>query len=163
MTQIHRPTDGGSGGEVGDKNGLFAVFSEFEYIEHTADLGFKARGKTLEAMFVHAAEALFSILVSVETIEIKEERHLEVMASTLDTLLVCWLNELLYLFDTERLLLGKFSIDKIRGCLFQARVRGEFVDRSRHEIKTGIKAVTYHSLYVKKRHGLWESRVILDL
>jgi SHS2 domain-containing protein len=163
VTQIHRPTDGGSGGEVGHTNGLFTVFSKFEYIEHAADMGFKARGTTLDAMFVHAAEALFSLLVSVETIEIKEERYFEVMDSTLDTLLVRWLNELLYLFDTERLLLGKFSIEKIRGCLLQARVQGEFVDASRHEIKTGIKAVTYHRLYVKKRHGFWEGRVILDI
>jgi SHS2 domain-containing protein len=148
---------------VGDTTGLFAVFSEFEYIEHTADLGFKARGTTLEAMFVHAAQALFGILVSVETIEIKEVRGLEVKASSLDTLLVRWLNELLYLFDTERLLLGHFSIEKIRGCLLRAMVRGEFVDASRHEIKTGIKAATYHGLYVKKHLGFWESQVILDL
>jgi SHS2 domain-containing protein len=114
-------------------------------------------------MFVHAAEALFNVIVSLETIESKEERSLELTASTLDSLLVCWLNELLYLFDTERLLLGKFKIEKLSGCLLQARVRGAFMDASRHEIKTGIKAVTYHRLYVKQRNGLWECQVILDL
>ena len=144
-------------------NGRLVVLSEFEYIEHTADLGFKARGATVEALFVHAAQALVNVMVSIDTIASKEERSIELSASDLDMLLVRWLNELLYLFDTERLLLGKFSIEKMTSCSLRARVRGEFMDASRHDIKTGIKAVTYHRLYVKQHHGFWESQVILDL
>ena len=56
------------------------VFTKYEYVDHTADLGFRARGDTLEALFVHAAEALFSALVSLETVLLEEERTVQVTA-----------------------------------------------------------------------------------
>ena len=139
------------------------MFAKFEYIDHTADLGFKARGATLETMFVNAAEALFGVLISLNTVFLKEERAVEVNATALDSLLVSWLNELLYLFDAENLLLRGFYIDSMNVRHLEATVRGEFVDPSRHQIKTGIKAVTYHQVYVKQHHGLWEGQVFLDL
>ena len=138
---------------------------KYEYIEHTADLGFKARGETLEELFVNAAEALFEVLVSAESVVPREKRSVEVKATDLDGLMVCWLNELLYIFEAEGLLLNRFQIQgiKVKGCRLHATVHGERIDPARHQIKTGIKAVTYHRLYVRERNGFWESQVILDL
>jgi SHS2 domain-containing protein len=140
-----------------------ALPRKFEYIEHTADLGFKAYGTTPESLFINAAEALFEVLLSVETIRIKEKRIIKVQAASLDDLMVSWLSELLYLFDTEALLLRRFEITDMNEERLQATVRGEFMDPARHEIKTCIKAVTYHQLYVRKNNDIWESQVILDL
>ncbi len=136
---------------------------KYEYIEHTADLGFKARGETLEELFVNAAEALFEVLVSAESVVPREKRSVEVKATSLDDLMVSWLNELLYVFEAEGLLLNRFQIQDIKDCCLHATVQGEFVDPARHQIKTGIKAVTYHRLYVRERNGFWESQVIMDL
>ena len=135
----------------------------YEYIEHTGDLGFKAYGQTREALFVHAAKALFEVLVSPETVEEREERAVVVEAVALDELMVSWLGELLYLFDTESLLLKAFQIKTLTENRLEATARGEAMDLQRHEIKTTIKAVTYHQLYVRKRNGVWETQVILDL
>ncbi|MDY6954888.1 MAG: archease [Thermodesulfobacteriota bacterium] len=137
--------------------------SAYEYIEHTGDLGFKVYGETLQALFVHGARALFEVLVSPETIEEKEERAVTVEAAALDELMVSWLGELLYLFDTQGLLLAGFEIETMTENRLEATVRGEPMDLQRHEIKTTIKAVTYHQLYVRKRNGAWEAQVILDL
>lgn len=139
------------------------MFAEFQYIDHTADLGFKARGPTLEAMFANAARALFGVLVSLETVVLSEKRTVNVSAESLDSLLVSWLNELLFLFETENLLLRRFQIDSINAQKLHATVEGEFLDPSRHKIKTGIKAATYHQIYVENRRGLWECQVFLDL
>ena len=136
---------------------------KYEYIEHTADLGFKAYGSSPEELFVNAAAALFAVLVSAETIEEREKRVVAVTAPALDDLMVSWLGELLYLFDTEGLLLRGFQIKSIRDDSLNATVRGEVLDPARHEIKTGIKAVTYHQLYVRNDDGIWECQVILDL
>jgi SHS2 domain-containing protein len=136
---------------------------KYEYIDHTGDLGFKAYGTTREALFSHAAEAFFQAIISLETIQQKEERLIEVGAAALDELMVGWLSELLFLFDTEHLLLRRFEITNMKDCGLKARVRGEVMDPTRHEIKTGIKAVTYHQLYVKQRGGIWEAQVILDI
>jgi SHS2 domain-containing protein len=143
--------------------GLDTVRRKYEYIEHTGDLGFKAYGTTREALFSHAAEAFFQAIISLETIQEKEERLIEVEAAALDELMVGWLSELLFLFDTELLLLRRFEITNMKDCGVKATVRGEVMDPARHEIKTGIKAVTYHQLYVKKRGGIWEAQVILDI
>ncbi len=139
------------------------MLEKYEYIDHTADLGFKAWGTTKEALFVHAAEALFGIMASVEAIEPEREKVVEVHASALDDLLVSWLNELVFLFDAEGLLPGQFVIEDMKDDSLRARVWGEPVDPDRHGIKTGVKAATYHKLYVEKRDGLWECRVFLDL
>ena len=136
---------------------------KYEYIEHTADLGFRAYGTTCQELFVNAAEALFEALVSVETIREKVQRTVSVTAAAPDELMVSWLSELLYLFDTEGLLLSGFEIKSMKDNRLEATVRGEIMDPARHEIKTGIKAVTYHQLYVRQRDGNWESQVILDL
>jgi len=139
------------------------VRQKYEYIEHTGDLGFKAYGTTREALFSHAAEAFFEALVRLETVQEKEERLIEVEADALDDLMVGWLSELLFLFDTETLLLRRFEITHMKDRSLKATVSGELTDPTRHEIKTGIKAVTYHRLYVKQRAGIWEAQVILDI
>ena len=136
---------------------------KYEYIEHTGDLGFKAYGKTLQELFINAARALFHVLVSPETIEEKEKRGVTVEAAALDELMVSWLGELLYLFDTQGLLLKGFEIKMLTENRLEATVRGEAMDPRRHEIKTGIKAITYHQLYVREENGLWRAQVILDL
>jgi SHS2 domain-containing protein len=139
------------------------VRQKYEYIEHTGDLGFKAYGTTREALFSHAAEAFFEALVRLETVQEKEERLIEVEADALDDLMVGWLGELLFLFDTETLLLRRFEITHMKDRSLKATVSGELMDPTRHEIKTGIKAVTYHQLYVRQRAGIWEAQVILDI
>ena len=136
---------------------------KYEYIEHTGDLGFKAYGATCEELFVNAAEALFEVLVCPESIQEKERRTIEVRDPALDGLMVSWLGELLYLFDAEGLLLRRFEIKNMKHDRLRATVWGEVVDLTRHEIKTGIKAVTYHQVYVRQHRGIWQSQVILDL
>ncbi|MGD9022288.1 MAG: archease [Deltaproteobacteria bacterium] len=136
---------------------------KYEFIEHTADLGFKAYGATLFELFVHAAQALFETLVIPESVEDRLERSIDVEAEALDDLMVSWLSELLYLYDTEKLLFRDFQIQKIQDHRLRAKARGEVFDPARHEIKTGVKAVTYHQLYVKEKAGGWETQVILDI
>ena len=136
---------------------------KYEFIEHTADLGFKAYGETLERLFIHAAEAFFEAIVALESIKGKIERSIEVEADMLEDLMVSWLAEFLYLYDTERLVFNSFQIKCIDHSKLEAKARGEVLDPARHEIKTGIKAVTYHQLYVKETEGGWEAQVILDV
>lgn len=135
----------------------------YEYIEHTADLGFKAYGSTLQAMFANAAAALIGVMVDRETVQPKLERALQVGGQDLDTVLVSWLNELLYVFDIEQVFLTQFNFAYISDHGLEAIAKGEAMDPKHHHIKTTIKAVTYHQLYVKERNGLWRCRVFLDL
>lgn len=136
---------------------------KFEFIEHTADLGFRVYGDTVEELFAYAAEAFFETILSTGSLEERIERTVEVEAETLDELMVSWLDEFLYLYDTEKLVFKRFRIEPIRQNRLEAKAWGEVMDPARHEIKTGIKAVTYHHLYVKETEGRWEAQVILDI
>jgi SHS2 domain-containing protein len=140
-----------------------SVPNTHEFIEHTADLGLKAYGASVEELFVHAAEGFFDALISLKHVEEKEERVIEVEAEALDDLIVTWLSELLYLFDTEKLVFKRFKVNRLKDNQLEAIAWGEVLDPARHEIKTGIKAVTYHQLYVKEKEGGWETQVIFDI
>ncbi len=125
--------------------------SEFEIIEHTADVGIRAWGDTIEEAFEQAALGMFSIIADVSKVELIGEAEVRVDNDEMDGLLVDWLSELLYLFDAERIFLGKFKvkIDERNGRYFlKGRVFGETYDPKKHGMGVEIKAVTYHMLKV---------------
>ncbi|MBI4297190.1 MAG: archease, partial [Chloroflexi bacterium] len=86
----------------------------------------------------------------------------KVSSADREGLLVDWLNELLYVFDVEHLLLVRFEVDKLDDNSLEARCYGEKVDLGRHRIKAGVKAATYHMVSVEEREGV-RVRVILDI
>ena len=76
--------------------------------------------------------------------------------------MVEWLNELIYRFDTENIIFKRFDITELDNTRLKARSYGEKVDNSRHELRTGVKAATYHLLKVDKDDG-YKVQVILDI
>jgi len=139
------------------------VSKKFEYTDHTADLGLRAYGATLEILFANAAEALLGVMVSPDTVGDRHRRLIEVHATALDDLLVCWLNEILYLFDAQGFFCRRFEFETMKSHVLRATVFGEPFDPARHVVKTGVKAATYHQLFVKHENDQWVCRVILDL
>jgi len=134
----------------------------FEIIEHTADVGIIARGATLSQTFANAARALFSIITELENVAEVLHRDIELVASDQESLLVAWLNEFIYLFDTENILFKRFEISELNNTRLKARSYGEKVDKSKHELKTGVKAATYHMLRIDKDDG-WQAQVLFDI
>jgi SHS2 domain-containing protein len=135
---------------------------EFEIIDHTADVGIRAYGANMQQAFANAAKAMFSLITGLDTVRVALHRDVEVSAPDKETLLVEWLNELVYIFDVERLLFIGFDIISITPTSLRARCRGEKVDKSRHEIKTGIKSATYHQVKVEDNGGC-RVQVYLDI
>jgi SHS2 domain-containing protein len=86
----------------------------------------------------------------------------ELTAPDEEDLLVAWLNELIYLFDTENILFKRFEVTVLDNRL-KARVYGEKVDSSRHRLKTGVKGATYHMLGVSKGDSGCRVQVIFDI
>ena len=81
----------------------------YEVFEHTADLGLRVRASTKEALFVEAARGLFAMIVAnLDTIQPVQSRTIEIAGDEPDFLMFDWLNELLYAFEAERLLLSRF-------------------------------------------------------
>ena len=91
-------------------------------------------------------------------------RDIELVASDEESLLVEWLNGLIYLFDTENILFKRFDVTVLNDRRLKGRGYGEKVDNSRHQLKTGVKAATYHMLSVDKdKDSGYRVQVILDI
>jgi len=134
---------------------------QYELIEHTADVGVKAYGKTVAEAFEHAAEAMFDIITDTSTIHPVGEYHIQLEAPDLEQLLVDWLSELLYLNDAKNLVFGKFQVVIEKNHL-SARVFGEEYNTTKHKMGTEIKAVTYHILQVNKKDPIFV-QVLFDI
>jgi SHS2 domain-containing protein len=135
----------------------------FEIIDHTADVGIIAYGADVEELFSNAALALFSLITEPERIEEKLHLDLEVNSEGRDSLLVEWLNELIYLFDVKHILFNRFEIESLTHNDLNATCYGENFDPMRHKIKIGVKAATYHMLKLEKNGGGYKSQIIFDI
>jgi SHS2 domain-containing protein len=111
-------------------------------------MGLVAYGKSLAEAFANAAYGLFSLIVEPNKVKEKESRKVTVQAQDTESLLFNWINELIYIFEVERLLFKSFDITEFTGRSLEATCWGEKYDPSRHQLKTGVKSATYHMLKV---------------
>ena len=135
---------------------------EFEILNHTADVGIIAYGADMNETFANAAKALFSLITELDDVEEVLHRDIELTAPDEESLLVEWLNELIYLFDVENIVFNRFDITRLDNTQLKARSYGEKVDSSKHRLKTGVKAVTYHMLKIDKGDG-YKVQVLFDI
>ncbi len=137
---------------------MFATF------EHTADLGLQASASSLNELFVEAAKGLMSMLVDrPENIESRHERKFEISSTELDYLFFDWLSELLFAFESDGWLGAEFQVS-VEGTQLTATMKGERMDRARHQPGHEVKAITYHDLKVREdRDGNWSAEVIVDI
>jgi len=135
---------------------------DFDIVDHTADVGIIAYGTDMSQAFVNAARALFSLITELDDVEEILYRDMELTASDEESLLVEWLNELIYLFDAEGIIFKRFDINELDSTHLRARSYGEKVNSSKHQLKTGVKAATYHMLKVDKDNGC-KVQVLFDI
>ena len=135
---------------------------DFEVLEHTADVGIRAYGADIMEAFANAARGLFSLITELDDIREVEEREIGLTADDQESLLVNWLNELIYLFDTENIVFKRFDITQLDDNQLKAKCYGERADISRHKIKTGVKGTTYHMLAIERDDG-YKVEVLFDI
>ncbi len=137
----------------------------YRILPHTADGKFQAYGKTLEEAFGNAALALASLMWDWSTVEPKIRHFVHVTGADREQILVKYLGEVIYLFETRRFLLGKVDGLRIRpqfaGFSLEAVLAGETLSPS-HEITGDVKAVTYHELKIEERDG-FTVQVVVDM
>jgi len=135
------------------------------YFDHTADIGFRVTGNTLEDLFRTAAEGLFDYIVTnreevrpalIETVSMRAEATDELLAS--------WLNELIFRLETEHRLYSRFDVELGPDSLdLSAKIHGEPLDAARHELDHEVKAVTRHGLKLERIGEEWVAEMILDI
>ena len=136
---------------------------DFEVLEHPADIGFRAFGGTLPELFARSALAMLSIAADPAAVLPGEEYPLAVESGDRESLLVDWLNEVLYWFDGKRIAFRDFRVTRFGETAIEAVGMGEPRDPLRHRARLIVKAVTYHQLKIERRGGLWVAEVYLDI
>jgi len=135
----------------------------FEIINHTADIAIAAYGADMKKAFANAALGMFSIIADVDKVNEEIKRDVEVTADGLKDLIVSWLNELLFICEIEKILFKRFDISELTETKFIARCYGEKIDPKRHNIKTEIKAATYHMTQIEEKPDGVRVQVLFDI
>jgi SHS2 domain-containing protein len=128
---------------------LGPLMERYVLMDHTADMMVKAFGSTLEECFANAAFALFDQTVDLSGIGTSEETDIRVTGMDDEDRLYSFLSELLYIEDADNLILKEFRVS-FDGEDVVCHAKGETLDRSRHRIRSEIKAVTYHMMEVDR-------------
>ncbi|RLC48169.1 MAG: hypothetical protein DRH70_01660 [Candidatus Coatesbacteria bacterium] len=154
----------------------------FEIIGTTADAGFVAYGESLEALFTHAAAAMFAIIFGQE-LQVPDPDIADTFtlsAVDIESLLVDFLSELLWRFDTDLLVPATMNLsirtpggpprepgggggpERARPML-EARAGFAPLERLAQRPVTDVKAVTMHNLAIVRDGGVFSVKVILDI
>jgi SHS2 domain-containing protein len=126
------------------------------FVDHTSELEVELEAASAEGVLVEALDA-FVELAGTGRGEIVE-RKVELEASDLPALLATWLDELLYLAETEGLLPESAELE-----VFGTRRLSGLVRLRRGEPRPLVKAVTLHRLRLRPENGVWRGRVVLDV
>lgn len=132
----------------------------FDYFDHTADVGIRAWGPSLEDAFAAAAEGLVAYMVDAGEARDVGEAVIEAEAESEERLLYRFLEEVLYLFETRRWVITSAAVE-LGGGRLRATLRGEAYDAGRHGHVHEVKAITFHDLHVQRAPP--EVRVIVDI
>jgi SHS2 domain-containing protein len=135
----------------------------YRQLPHTADLAWRLWGKDLPELFENAGRALSATLTDRRYLRRRGTRTVRLTAGDRESLLVDWLNHLLYLFDIDGFLGRDFQVESLTPGSLVARVSGETFDPARHPSRTGVKAATFHQLSIVPVQDGWEATVVLDL
>lgn len=135
----------------------------FESFETTADVGIMAWGETLEELFANVAKGMFGLMIDTATVRPTGLLPVEARGGDLPSLLVAWLNELLYRCDAEEWAPADVRVKAVEGGHVRGDLVGEPADHARHRFKGVVKAATYHLLECQKDGDRWRARVVFDV
>jgi len=136
--------------------------AKYEFLEHVSDAKFKAYGNSFEECFANAAEAMTKVITDPEKVEEKLTKSVQVAGSDIKQLLYNFLEELLFLVDTQNFILHKVSSIKInpkgKGYFLSAMLSGDSISE-KYQMESGIKAITYMDMEVKENYV----QVVVDI
>lgn len=136
---------------------------KYKISSHTADLRLEIYGKTLEELFVNAAEALADILAGHKPplLHIKEAKEkIEIRSVSLNALLVDFLNEILARSQINKAI---YRVHDSKVIMHDSRLEAELVGAKVSKFDKDVKAVTYHEAEIKNESGTWKTKLVLDI
>ena len=131
----------------------------FKTIDHPSDIGIEAYGENVKETFENTAFGMFSLMAEINDVAVKNSFEIKVKGEDWEELLVNWLNELIYIFDSKKVLLKEFRIYFLSDKELKANVSGDKINPKLHELHRPIKAATFNQLEVHEK----KVKVIFDV
>jgi len=133
----------------------------YKFLPHTADVKFQAFGKTEEEVFENAALALKEVMIKKIKIQSKIKKKIEIGGKDKESLLYNFLEEFLFLLDSENFLLVEINKIKIKDNKLEMEILGD--KASNYKFSNDVKAITYNEMFVKKEKGRFICQVVVDV
>jgi SHS2 domain-containing protein len=131
-----------------------------ELREHTGEIVLRVRAPSLNGLFVEAARGLAELSLGRQQARPSgSPRTLSLEARDPAALLVDWLNELIYLAETERWVALEFEEVEATSTTLRVQARGATLDRA----PSLVKAATLHGLHLVRENGAVQADVVLDV
>lgn len=131
----------------------------FELVDHPSDIGILAYGENIKETFENAALGMFSAMAELTDVRAEKSFEVKVKGQDREELLVNFLNELIYLMDSKKVLFKEFKIYKLSDNDLKAHVAGGHIQAGLTELHRPIKAATFNGLEVNEK----KVRVIFDV
>ncbi len=139
----------------------------YKFLEDVAiaDVCIEATAKTAEKMFEQAGLATSAVMVQLKTLNAKTKKTFTLESEEIGKLLLEFLEELVYIKDTEGLLFSKYKLKITKNKLYKLKADcyGDNVNMDKQTLLADVKAVTLHMFEVKNENGKWLCRFVLDI
>lgn len=132
----------------------------YRVLDHDADIFLEVYGASREELFNNAARALTSFIADPEGITPSSVK--EVVVTGNGELLVNFLNEIIYIWETQRFIPADVSV-AFNDHGLTAIMKGETFDEARHVTKEELKAVTYHKFSITEDGGVFRATILIDV
>lgn len=137
----------------------------FKYLEGIAlaEAAFEAKGNNLKELFESCADAFIDTSANPETIKSSFKKEIFIQANNVEDLLFKFLEELVFIKDSEAVVFNKTEILEISENKLKVLLIGEEINQESQELRADIKAITLHKFNVKKTDDGWIAIVVMDI
>ena len=133
----------------------------FRFLDHTADVQVECRADSFAGLLVKAADALYAIALHQRDDGCGETRTVAVSGDTREEILVRWLQELIFLLETEHFVAARIAFADPIGDTATAQMEGYCCAPAGRAQE--VKAATYHGIEVRETGGGFLARITFDL
>lgn len=138
------------------------IEKRWSHFSHGADIGVRETGETLAEAFEMGALALTEVVTDPDKIKSIDEVHIRCSAPDAEILFADWLNAIIFEMETRKMLFSKFHVE-IQDLKLQATIKGEKINRERHQPVVDVKGATYTELKVYQANNQWVAQCVVDV
>ncbi len=140
----------------------------YEFLEDvaTADLAIKVYGKDINELFRNAALAVCEATVDPKTVKARNTVEFHLEDEGIETLLFDFLSEIIFKKDADQMVFSEcrvFVEGEEGAWRLHVILKGEKINRTRHDLDYDIKAVTMHMFKIKKIKEGYEATIVVDV